>query len=70
MLDTQGEPMTDQIDLMTATLTEDIIHPETREVVAPAGATFMDALPALVDVGADHIETSIGVITISGEVYQ
>ena len=62
--------MSMQFDLVTATLTEDIIHPETREIVAPAGATFMDALPALIDVGADHIETSIGVITISGEVYQ
>jgi len=57
-------------DLMHAVLTEPIIHPETRDVVAPAGARFMDALPDLIDVGADYIETTIGVVTISGEVLQ
>jgi hypothetical protein len=57
-------------DLMHAVLLTDVIHPETREMVAPAGALFMDALPALIDVGADYIETTIGVVTISGEVLQ
>jgi hypothetical protein len=57
-------------DLMHAVLTEPIIHPETRDVVAPAGARFMDALPALIEVGADHVETSIGEITISEEIVQ
>ena len=57
-------------DLMHAVLTADVIHPETRDVVAPAGARFMDALPALVEVGADCIETSIGVVTISEEKVQ
>ena len=54
-------------DLMSAVLTADVIHPETRDVVAPAGARFVDALPDLIDVGADCIETSIGTITISEE---
>ena len=57
-------------ELMHAVLTETIIHPETRDVVAPAGARFMDALPALIEVGADRVETSIGVITISEELVQ
>jgi hypothetical protein len=57
-------------DLMHAVLTEPIIHPETRDVVAPAGARFMDALPALIEVGVDWVETSIGEITISEEIVQ
>jgi hypothetical protein len=57
-------------DLLHAVLTEDVIHPETRAVVAPAGARFMDALPALIEVGADCIDTSIGEITISEEIVQ
>ena len=61
--------MTNQIDvdLMNAVLTADVIHPETRAVVAPAGARFGDALFALIDVGADCIETNIGTITIGEE---
>jgi hypothetical protein len=54
-------------ELMQAVLTADVIHPETRDVVAPAGALFMDALFALIDVGADCIETTIGTVTISEE---
>lgn len=59
--------MPDQSELMQAVLTADVIHPETREVVAPAGALFMDALFALIDVGADCIETTIGTVTIGEE---
>jgi hypothetical protein len=57
-------------DLMHAVLTEPIIHPETRDVVAPAGARFMDALPDLIEAGADRVETTIGVVTISEEKVQ
>jgi hypothetical protein len=57
-------------DIEQAVLTADIIHPETRAVVAASGARFMDALPALIEVGADCIETSAGVVTISEEKVQ
>lgn len=61
--------MSDQfdIDIEYAVLTETVIHPETRAVVAPAGARFMDAVHALIEVGADSIETDIGTITIGKE---
>lgn len=57
-------------DLMHAVLLHSIVHPETRDVVAPAGARFMDAMPALIEVGVDWVETSIGVVTISEEKVQ
>lgn len=62
--------MPDQSELMKAVLTADVIHPETRAVVAHEGQRFIHALPDLIAVGADCIETSIGTVTIGEEIVQ
>jgi hypothetical protein len=43
------------------------MHPETCAVVADVGQPLLSALPALIDVGADHVCTSVGVVSISEE---
>lgn len=62
--------MPDQYDIEYAVLTETIVHPETRAVVAHEGQRFIHALPDLIAVGADCIETSIGTVTIGEEIVQ
>jgi len=54
-------------DVQHAVLTQSVMHPQTCAVVAHVGQPLFSAMPALNDVGADHVCTSIGVVSISEE---